>query len=150
MEWNNFAAVLIIILVIAAVSRALVTSRTRRVAPRIALSAPAKPPPVPSETTRGEAVKLLELAAAVYDFFQAAATPSDLVGYGPFERCVDHLKGDGFSSAALLDYYSGTNVVVACAALEALWRRADQPDLSESILDRMNAVAPWPRYFALR
>jgi ATP-dependent Clp protease ATP-binding subunit ClpC len=92
----------------------------------------------------------MEIASKLYDFFNAGGKPSDLLENPDFQVGVAYLNSGGYSTDDLLGYYSGDNAVLACLALEALARRDDREDLREPIMESINSVAYWTRYFALR
>ncbi len=93
---------------------------------------------------------LYELATRAVAYYQASASPEDLLVHEPFLDGVGHLQGEAYSDGDLLGYFTGDNAVVACMALEALARRPGREDVIERILAGFNEVAPWTRFFALR
>jgi ATP-dependent Clp protease ATP-binding subunit ClpC len=101
-------------------------------------------------TQTGDASRLLEYGSKLYEFFNACGKPSDLLENDDFHAGVAYLNSSGYSTGDLLGYYSGDNAVLACLALEALARRDDNDDVREPILQGINSVAYWTRYYALR
>ena len=91
------------------------------------------------------------LARGLEDFFNSTMHPRDLLGHAAFERGVGLLRGEGYTTAWLLAYSTGPEVVLACMALEALARRAGDDELIfESVLRNVNAYFFWPSFYALR
>jgi ATP-dependent Clp protease ATP-binding subunit ClpC len=98
----------------------------------------------------GKAARLLELAAELSPFFEQAARPADLLENPTFQKCVSYLNSAGFSEDELLDYYAGSRLDLACVVLEALSRRNRGRDIVKPLLQAINDVGYWTRYFALR
>ena len=84
--------------------------------------------------------QLYEIAATVYEYYQASASPADLLEYDNFLRGVARLGSGVYSNADLINYYRGDNAVLACMALEALARRADRSGTREGLLDGSTIV----------
>jgi ATP-dependent Clp protease ATP-binding subunit ClpC len=103
----------------------------------------------PGDTKDGEA-NVFSLALAMDDFFNRTAHPKDLMLDERFEKGVELLRYCGYAASDLLNYSRGSNIVVACMALEALARRDDAPQVSTQLLAALNELYFWPRYFALR
>ena len=112
-------------------------------APEIVSLASALQADKPSLTTLYELVEQLE------SFLSKTAHPQDLLEREEFQEGVDLLSHPGFSVSELISYGAGDNLGIACMALEALNRRADEEDIAEPLLASINRVYAWPLYFGL-
>lgn len=83
-------------------------------------------------------------------FYQMTAQPEHLALVPEFERGVQHLSDPTYSPQDLIRFASGDNAVIACMALEALYRRPDPGPVADGILGFIHDVVPWSRYYALR
>jgi hypothetical protein len=90
------------------------------------------------------------VANSLQDYFRQSANPEDLLSQATFLEGVEIFKQSEFSSADLLLYAMGDNGIISCLALEALRSRESRPDNLENLLQKLNNLNPWPRFFALR
>ncbi|HEX8129844.1 MAG TPA: AAA family ATPase, partial [Pyrinomonadaceae bacterium] len=91
------------------------------------------------------------LAAAMDAHYQQTSRPVDLRQHEYFRRGVELLRDGIHSTRDLIEIGRGSNVVVACIALEALAARSsDAPDAVEPLLAHINEFYYWPGYYALR
>jgi ATP-dependent Clp protease ATP-binding subunit ClpC len=98
-----------------------------------------------------ESTDVFALARSMEQYFGATYNPRDLLGHVTFERAVGLLQGGEYTTAWLLAYSTGHEVVFACMTLEALARRAgDDEQIVEAILREINAYFFWPCFYALR
>ncbi|HEY0079185.1 MAG TPA: AAA family ATPase, partial [Pyrinomonadaceae bacterium] len=90
------------------------------------------------------------LARSMDDYFNQSAHPKDLMQHERFERGVELLRSEAYTPEDLLSYSTGANTVLACMALEALARRTDARTSLQPILESINTIYWWPRFYALR
>ncbi|HEX7174258.1 MAG TPA: AAA family ATPase [Pyrinomonadaceae bacterium] len=93
---------------------------------------------------------VFSLAWAMDDYFNRSAYPSDLLVNEHFQRGVEILKGPAYSASDLLSYARGGNVVVSCMALEALSERENSEGVVFLLIDYINGLSYWPRFYAMR
>jgi ATP-dependent Clp protease ATP-binding subunit ClpC len=90
-------------------------------------------------------------AHRLQDYYNNSSYPSDLLVSHIFNEGVQFLCQPKLNVAELLAYYRDVNMLVACMSLEALARRTDEEELwVEPLLNGINAVALWSRYYVLR
>ncbi|HYE13418.1 MAG TPA: AAA family ATPase, partial [Pyrinomonadaceae bacterium] len=122
---------------------------------RAALSR-AESAPTDTKPDEGEAAGAAEvsdaqaLAWSMDAFFQQTTHPRQLLGHETFERGVEVLCSDSYRPHELLAKGLGESVVLACMAFEAMARRADARGSAERIIERLNDIYYWPRFFAMR
>ncbi len=78
------------------------------------------------------------------------AHPKDVLQSSAFKRGVDLLSSETYSTQDLLNYYTGSNIVIPWIALAALAEREDDSDILEPILKGINVGSWWTRYHALK
>ncbi len=93
---------------------------------------------------------LYELVEQLESFLNKTAHPQDLLEREEFQEGVDVLLHPGFSVSELISYGAGDNMGIACMALEALNRRADEEDIATPLLASINRVYAWPLYYGLQ
>ncbi|NNG01263.1 MAG: AAA domain-containing protein [Desulfobacteraceae bacterium] len=77
---------------------------------------------------------LYKLAEEMKNFFESTAHPKDLLQNESFTKGVKILSSDNYSNEQLVEYYSGSNVLIGCMALEALnSRRISGTDIKKII-----------------
>ncbi len=144
------------ILIAAFLIAAGVSALLRRFATGQPAEAPPQPPDPPSGAEEDETEALpppdtiYELAAALQEDFSATAHPRDLLGHPVFREGVRLLVSPAYSDQQLLDYCCGDNPPIACMALDAIYQRGTDLKIVRPILNHINVVAYWTRYFALR
>ncbi|HEY0100473.1 MAG TPA: AAA family ATPase [Pyrinomonadaceae bacterium] len=90
------------------------------------------------------------LASAMDAHYQQSSRPAELRHHEYFHKGVELLKDEKYSTHDLIELARGTNVVVACIALEALGQRRDASDVVTPLLAHINEFYYWPGYYALR
>ena len=93
---------------------------------------------------------LYELVEQLEAFLNKTAHPQDLLERTEFQEGVDLLSHPDFTVTELISYGAGDNLGIACMALEALNRRADEDDVATPLLATVNRVYAWPLYYALQ
>ncbi|MCA1591523.1 MAG: AAA family ATPase [Acidobacteria bacterium] len=93
---------------------------------------------------------IYSLAWSIDDYFNRSSSPKELLLNERFLKGVEILRGDGYTPHDLLNYARGSNVVVACMALEALSEREDGGFVNISLINDLNDLYHWPRHYALR
>src|ERR1043165_7905374 len=111
---------------------------------------PAKPaPPQSSGATGWDSQRPVRESLAEF-FDTSAAHPRDLLTHPAFEEGMRQLERKGESDERLLAYYTGDSLLMACLAMETLGRRQGQGQFLERVVEGLNSVHPWSRYFAFR
>jgi ATP-dependent Clp protease ATP-binding subunit ClpC len=108
-------------------------------------------PPTASEPP-GSA-NLYKIAESLQGYFDQSAHPKDLLTHEGFERGVQLLTKESFSTGDLLNYAAGTNTVICCLSFEALACRTSEPiseEIVEQMLNMFGGMGYWPLYFAFR
>ena len=85
-----------------------------------------------------------------FEDLQRAARPSHMLGGEGFEACVEAMQSSPLSDADLLGFYTGDVSILAVCAAEALARRPIDRDIRDRMLQSLNVVHPYTRFFALR
>jgi ATP-dependent Clp protease ATP-binding subunit ClpC len=102
----------------------------------------------------GVGLDVYSLADGMNDFFSMSTHPTEFLRHENFIKGVEILQGSGFPRHMLLALYQqdfgGTYTIQACMALEALARRKVADDAVKPLLDFINIVYYYTRYFALR
>ncbi|MEM8487714.1 MAG: AAA family ATPase [Bacteroidota bacterium] len=133
--------------------------RSRRVTASTANDAqPLKSSPAPEPereavglpTEKPSLNSLYELVEQLESFLNKTAHPQDLLERTEFQEGVDLLSHPGFTVTELISYGAGDNLGIACMALEALNRRAEEEDVATPLLATINRVYAWPLYYALQ
>jgi ATP-dependent Clp protease ATP-binding subunit ClpC len=107
------------------------------------------PPPLPATQISGESGDLYKIAESLQSYFEQSAHPKDLLTHAEFERGVNLLLSETYSTADLLNYVAGTNGVICCMALEALAQRETvEQDIFDPIVNLVPNLGYWPLYFA--
>jgi ATP-dependent Clp protease ATP-binding subunit ClpC len=101
-------------------------------------------------TGQASTADLYSALERVEPFLYQSAHPEDLLATTEFAAVVKMLSGNDTNVALLLSYLGGDNVILACAAAEALCKRDDDGDLTDEVLQRLGRRAPWVDWFALR
>lgn len=104
--------------------------------------------PADASNTLDEA-SVYSLASAMDAHYQQTARPADLQHHEYFRKGVELLKDEKYSTPELIEMARGSNVVVACIALEALSERRDASDVVTPLLTHINEFYYWPGYYAL-
>lgn len=110
---------------------------------------PSTTSPEPPESESGNA-DLYKIAESLQTHFDQSAHPKDLLARPEFERGVEILMAESYSTGDLLNYAAGTNTVICCLAFEAMSRRAVEQDLFEPAMGMLGNLGYWPLYFAFR
>jgi ATP-dependent Clp protease ATP-binding subunit ClpC len=79
-----------------------------------------------------------------------SAHPSDLLELEQFKYCVNVLNAADVSPDTVLQYALGTNAGLACAAFEAISKRADAPELGRRVTNAFRSLRAWQIFFAFR
>ncbi|MEW6744734.1 MAG: AAA family ATPase [Planctomycetota bacterium] len=116
---------------------------------RLAGSATAPPPTANAPDAPGRR-ELYALAENLQSYYMSSAYPTDLLEHEDFSRAVVMLSGARFSLGDVQAYVQGDNPLICCMALEALARRDDSAELTGVLLESINKIIPWPRFFALK
>ena len=77
------------------------------------------------------------------------AHPRELEEQREFVEAVRLLQGPDVPLYTVMQYVTGTNWTLACAALAALIGRPDRDDAVDDVLAHFDKLYPWPIYFAL-
>ena len=78
------------------------------------------------------------------------AHPRELEEQREFLEAVRLLQSPGVPQHTVMQYVTGTNWTLACAALAALIGRADRDEAVDDVLAHFDKLYPWPIYFALK
>lgn len=97
-----------------------------------------------------ESADLYKIAESLQGYFDQSAHPKDMLSHAEFERGVNLLMADAYSTGDLLNYVAGTNAVISCMALEALSRREIEEDIYEPLIGAIGNLGYWALYFAFR
>ena len=102
-----------------------------------------------------EQEKLYEIAHELLTLYQKLSHPAEFASHPAFASGMETLRAVVPTGDAVLDYFMGENMPIACLALETLARKeeptpVDERRLRRRILDHVSEVHPWTRYFALR
>jgi ATP-dependent Clp protease ATP-binding subunit ClpC len=122
---------------------------------------PQLPPPeppaggqAPAESTAGETATLTQrlhtLEAVFAPLASSYAHPRELEEQRDFVEAVRLLQGPEVPLSTVMQYVTGTNWTLACAALAALIGRADRNEAIDDVVAHFDKLYPWPMYFALR
>ncbi len=90
------------------------------------------------------------LAWNINDYFERSSFPKELLHHARFIKGVKLLCSERYTDYDLLAYAQGSQPVVGCMALEALSIRPNDDYVADSVLDLLNELRQWPRYYALR
>lgn len=93
---------------------------------------------------------LYKIAESVQGYFDQSAHPKDMLAHAEFERGVNLLMADSYSTGDLLNYVAGTNAIISCMSLEALSRREVEEDVYEPVINTFGNLGYWALYFAFR
>jgi len=137
--------------------RVWVERQAAKAAERLALS-PVPPPPsitvaTGSASESQNSADLYKIAESLQSYFDQSAHPKDMLAHAEFERGVQLLMTDSYSTADLLNYASGTNTVICCLAFEAIARRTTESigqDIYEPVMSMIGNLGYWPLYFVFR
>jgi len=121
---------------------------------------PQLPPPeapaggqAPAESTAGETATLTQrlhtLEALFAPLTSSYAHPRELAEQRDFVEAVRLLQGPDVALSTVMQYVTGTNWTLACAALAALIGRADRNETVDDVVAHFDKLYPWPMYFAL-
>ncbi|HVN78488.1 MAG TPA: hypothetical protein VMW38_05775, partial [Terriglobia bacterium] len=94
--------------------------------------------------------QIYNVANSLQDYYRQSANPDDMLTQATFLDGVEIFRQTEFSSADLLLYAIGENAIISCMALEALRLRESRLDNLGNLLEKLNDLSPWPRFFALR
>jgi ATP-dependent Clp protease ATP-binding subunit ClpC len=93
--------------------------------------------------------RLYALEAVFSPLASNYAHPRELEGQQDFAQAVRLLEDSAVSLETVMQYVTGTNWTLACAALSALAKRTDRNDAVDDVLAQFDKLYPWPIYFAL-
>ena len=96
------------------------------------------------------AARLQQLAEGLAPAGEASAHPRDLTGHPMFREAVGLLESDAVTLTTCADYATGANWPLSAAAFAALATRADGAQPLPVVIARLQALRPWPMYYALR
>lgn len=83
-------------------------------------------------------------------FLKRSAHPKDLLERPEFQKGVKLLHASNLTDVELISYGSGSNVTIACMALEAVRQREGMEDVSRDILKSLDSMRLWPIYYAIK
>lgn len=106
--------------------------------------------PSDSQSASSQSNDLYKIAESLQGYFDQSAHPKDMLTHADFERGVQLLLADTYSTKDLLNYAAGTNTIICCLAFEALSRRSVEQDVYEPISNTLSNLGYWPLYFAFR
>ncbi len=121
---------------------------------------PAPQPPTPAPEPQPEefhgapevsslTVRLHALANEFEAFGDNSAHPRDLAQHAKFKEAVALMADYDVSTETVLQYATGANWGLSCAALVALGQRDDGMDVAVEVVDNFRTMRPWTIYFAL-
>jgi ATP-dependent Clp protease ATP-binding subunit ClpC len=103
----------------------------------------------PSETETLTA-RLYGLETVFAPLASSYAHPRELEEQRDFAEAVRLLQSPDVPLYTVMQYVTGTNWTLACAALAALIGRADRDDAVDDVVAHFDKLYPWPMYFALK
>jgi ATP-dependent Clp protease ATP-binding subunit ClpC len=93
--------------------------------------------------------RLHRLEAVFAPLASSYAHPRELEEQPQFVEAVGLLQGPDVPLSTVMQYVTGTNWTLACAALATLVGRPDRDDAVDDVLAHFDKLYPWPVYFAL-
>jgi ATP-dependent Clp protease ATP-binding subunit ClpC len=129
------------LLVLVALTIAVVLFRRWRSAARSATTVKAPPTPTAS---------IYDVAGRLSSFFEETSQPTDLLGNKDFRQGVEVLGGSEVSVDDVLAYVAGDNNIISCLASEALRERQEKGDAPVRVIEALGGISGWPLFFALR
>ena len=93
--------------------------------------------------------RLHRLEAVFAPLASSYAHPRELEEQPQFVEAVGLLQGPDVPLSTVMQYVTGTNWTLACAALATLVGRPDRDDAVDDVLAHFDKLYPWPIYFAL-
>jgi ATP-dependent Clp protease ATP-binding subunit ClpC len=136
-----------------AVARALDGARRRIFAVSPQSIEGAAPPSVPSEhrdAAEPLAERLHQLQSGYAQTIEAAAHPRELEDQRDFQAAAALFKDPNVALDTVLQYATGANWALSCAALEALTTRPDRDRATVELLLAFDHLAPWAMHFAFK
>jgi len=94
--------------------------------------------------------RLHTLEAVFAPLASSYAHPRELEEQRDFAEAVRLLQSPDVLLYTVMQYVTGTNWTLACAALAALIGRADRDDAMDDVVAHFDKLYPWPMYFALK
>ena len=94
--------------------------------------------------------RLHSLEAVFAPLASSYAHPRELEEQRDFAEAVRLLQSPDVLLYTVMQYVTGTNWTLACAALAALIGRADRDDAVDDVVAHFDKLYPWPMYFALK
>lgn len=94
--------------------------------------------------------EVFDIASRLSAYFNTTSHPSDLLASAAFVKGVDIFYLSDFSDDRLIQYSTGSNLLISCMALEALQRRHLSGQAVALIAGDMGVYYLWPIFFALR
>lgn len=105
-----------------------------------------QPPGAGDETL---SIKLHRLGQKIEEFVTSSSHPNDLTDRAEFNEAVGLLSNSDVPLDTVVQYATGANANLACAAFAALAQRPDRDKAASAILRRLGNIWPYPIYFAL-
>ena len=109
-----------------------------------------EPGALSSEVSDTRLGTLYSLAKKLDEFADRYAHPRDLLENSHFQEGVDLLSHTDFKAEQLVTYSSGDNNIIASMALEALNRREDGREYTETLINSLSLISFQPFFYALR
>lgn len=113
----------------------------------------ATPDPFLAESDKNSTFKLDQVyvvAEKLESFLKRTAHPKDLLERSEFQQGTMLLKASNLTDVELISYGSGSNVTIACMALDAVRQRESTVDVSWDILKSLDTMRLWPIYYAIK
>ena len=111
--------------------------------------AAAQPPASRESPASSPAERVQPLIAPLDKEFAACAHPSDLALYPAFRDVVKLLADPALPLEAVLQYGTGSNVALSCAAFAAIAVRPDVDAAAPKVIGMVGNVGLWPLHHAL-
>lgn len=124
--------------------------------PKLQVELPTSRPGPPEDDTHREpeasslTVKLHMLADEFEAFGDNSAHPRDLAAHAKFKEAVALLVLPDVDIDTVLQYATGANWGLSCAALAALAERDDGGEVADEVVEQFSNMRPWAIYFALQ
>lgn len=93
---------------------------------------------------------IYDIAEKFQSFFENVATAADVLEHPLFCEGVAAMRARGRSTEELVNYYNGSNIVLACWALEVLREREDRAAVKAQLLEGLADSVYIKRFFELR
>jgi len=140
-----------LLLVIFAFGFGLLLGRRRWVFRRRAIGPLTEPATAKLTDNSAEAstAKLHRLGQKIEEFVNSSAHPRELTDHAEFGEAAALLGNPEVPLDIVVQYATGANANLACAAFAALALRSDRDNPVSTILPRLANIWPYPMYFAL-